>query len=192
MTEERAATTAAHDLADLRTTRLRLRRPAGGDVGALFEICSDPRVWEHFPSMRHGERTTTARSVQRWIADWDRDGLGIWTVWLGSRVIGYGGCSLLRGTVWNLGYRLAADVHGRGYATELAQTALAAARQVDPARAVVAYLLEHNTASARVAEKLGMTLVDRGPDAGNPDPDAVRLVYADRALDDAGITAARA
>ena len=33
------------------------------------------------------------------------------------------------------------------------------------------------------AEKAGLTLVWRGPDAGNPDPDAVRLVYADRRVD---------
>lgn len=30
----------------------------------------------------------------------------------------------------------------------------------------------------------GLELVWRGPDAGNPHPDAVRLVYADRPLDD--------
>ncbi|MGN7247635.1 hypothetical protein ACTHQ1_07875 [Janibacter anophelis] len=41
---------------------------------------------------------------------------------------------------------------------------------------------EHNHASRRVADKLGLTLQQRGPDAGNPDPAAVRLVYADRSL----------
>jgi RimJ/RimL family protein N-acetyltransferase len=46
----------------------------------------------------------------------------------------------------------------------------------------VAYLLENNRASAAVAEKLGLTLRHRGPDAGNPDPSAIRVVYADRPL----------
>lgn len=41
---------------------------------------------------------------------------------------------------------------------------------------VVAYLLEHNKASERVAQKLRMQLVHRGPDASNPDPAAIRLV----------------
>jgi hypothetical protein len=36
-----------------------------------------------------------------------------------------------------------------------------------------------------VAEKAGLTLVHRGPDPGDPDPDVMRLVYADRALTDA-------
>ena len=59
-----------------------------------------------------------------------------------------------------------------------------AAHAVDPERPVVAYLLEHNVESRGRAERAGLSLVWRGPDAGNPDPDAVRLVYADRPLDD--------
>ena len=45
---------------------------------------------------------------------------------------------------------------------------------------MLAYLLEHNLASRRTAERLGMRLAWRGPDRPNPDPDAVRLVYVDR------------
>lgn len=54
---------------------------------------------------------------------------------------------------------------------------------------VTAYLLEHNVGSRRAAERAGLTLVWRGPDAGNPDPAAVRLVYADRDLDPATVQA---
>ena len=61
--------------------------------------------------------------------------------------------------------------------------AIDAAHAVDPTRPVIAYLLEHNVESRARAEKAGLTLVWRGPDAGNPDPDAVRLVYADRPID---------
>jgi RimJ/RimL family protein N-acetyltransferase len=64
-----------------------------------------------------------------------------------------------------------------------------AARAHRPELPIVAYLLEHNTASARVAEKVGLRLVHRGPDAGNPDADAIRLIYADRALDKAALAA---
>jgi hypothetical protein len=42
----------------------------------------------------------------------------------------------------------------------------------------------HNVESRGRAERSGLTLVWRGRDAGNPDPDAVRLVYADRPLDE--------
>jgi hypothetical protein len=61
--------------------------------------------------------------------------------------------------------------------------ALDAAHAVAPDRPVIAYLLEHNVESRGRAEKAGLTLVWRGPDAGNPDPDAVRLVYADRPVE---------
>jgi hypothetical protein len=50
---------------------------------------------------------------------------------------------------------------------------------------VIAYLVEHNERSRGRAERSGLSLVWRGPDAGNPDPAAVRLIYADRPLDDA-------
>jgi hypothetical protein len=43
--------------------------------------------------------------------------------------------------------------------------------------------LEHNLASRALAEKAGLDLVWRGPDAGNPDPGAIRLVYADRGVE---------
>ena len=59
-----------------------------------------------------------------------------------------------------------------------------AAHDVAPDRPVLAFLLEHNTASRRTAEKVGLRLVWRGPDDDNPDPDAVRVVFLDRDPDD--------
>jgi len=122
--------------------------------------------------------------IERWSRDWDADGLGTWTVRLINEdaVIGFGGCSLRRDAFWNLGYRFAADQHGHGYATELASEAIRQAGLLRPDLPVVAYLLEHNVASARIARTLGLALVHRGPDVGNPDSSAVRLIYADRSL----------
>ncbi len=166
------------------TDRLDLRRPTADDLDELFAIASDPRVWQHFPSGRHACPAQTRSLLERWTASWDAAGLGAWAVRLrgDERVIGYGGCSLVGDVVWNLGYRIAAEQHGRGYATELAREAVRQAQIVRPQTPVVAYLLEHNTASARVAVKLGFELAWRGPDAGNPDETAIRLVYADRPL----------
>jgi RimJ/RimL family protein N-acetyltransferase len=113
----------------------------------------------------------------------DRDGLGYWSVRdrPGGPVIGRGGCTVLTGRRWwNLYYRFATTAHGRGYATEMATRAIEAARDVDPARPVVAYLLEHNESSLRTAERLQMVLAWRGPDRPNPDPHAIRLVFVDR------------
>jgi hypothetical protein len=57
-----------------------------------------------------------------------------------------------------------------------------AAREVRADLPVTAFPLEHNVASRGTAERAGLQLAWRGPDAGNPDPDAIRLVYTDRPL----------
>jgi hypothetical protein len=64
----------------------------------------------------------------------------------------------------------------------IAHAELAAAGSTDPHRPVTAYLLEHNAGSKATVERLGLRLVWRGPDRDLPD--ATRLVYADRDLDD--------
>ncbi len=168
----------------MRTDRLRLDVPRESDLDGLFTIYGDPRVWTHFPTLRHTTPDQTEAMLAGWIAAWERDGLGPWIVRShgDDSVLGHAGCSLKAPGWWNLGYRLAAEVHGKGLATEAGRVALAEANTVRADAPVVAYLLEHNIASMKVAEKLGMTLRRRAPDAGNPDPSAVRLVYADRPL----------
>ncbi|NYF98386.1 GNAT family N-acetyltransferase [Janibacter cremeus] len=167
-----------------RTERLRLDAPTIDDLDVLHAIYSDPRVWTHFPILRHTNSQRTRSMLEGWIDEWDRDGLGQWIVRArdDDAVLGNAGCSLRPHGWWNLGYRFAAEVHGRGLATEAARAGLEAAVVVRPQAPVVAHLLEHNVASRRVAEKLGLTLQQQGHDVGNPDPDAVRLVYADRDL----------
>jgi RimJ/RimL family protein N-acetyltransferase len=172
------------------TARLSLSRPSPVDLEALFVIESDPRVWTHYPSLRHTEREQTLALIERWARRWAEVGFGPWVVRLkgDSRVIGAGGCSLVSDMAWNLGYRFSAEVHGHGYATELASEALRRCRAINPALPVVASLLEHNVASERVARKLGLELVYRAPDTGNPNPSAMRLVYADRPLSEAELS----
>ena len=83
---------------------------------------------------------------------------------------------------WNVYYRVRPEQQRRGYAIEIAEAGVAAAHYTDPARPVTAYLLAHNAASKATAERIGLHLVWRGPE---PDlPDATRLVYADRDLDE--------
>lgn len=173
---------------------VRLDPPMAADVEAMHAIYHDPRVWTHLPSGRHTELDTTASMVTSWIEAWERDGLAAWIVRdaRSGDVQGHVGCSLKRGAFWNLGYRLAVEAQGRGIARRVSAVAVRRAQLVDPDLPVVASLLEHNRASARVAESCGLTLRYRAPDAGNPDPDAIRLVYADRVLSDAQLRAALA
>ncbi|HEY9293053.1 MAG TPA: GNAT family N-acetyltransferase [Microlunatus sp.] len=169
----------------VRTDRLELSPPTPDDLAQLHRIQTDPRVWTHFPSIRPTEIEQTRALIERWTGNWQRDGLATWIVRLRgtTAIIGSGGCSVRSNAFWNLGYRFDADLHGQGYATEVSSTAIRRAREVRPELPIIAYLLEHNVASARVAEKVGLELVHRAPDAGNPDPQAIRLIYADRPLD---------
>lgn len=168
----------------MRTARLSLDRPQHSDLAELFAIYSDPRVWTHYPSHRHTEPSTTEVMLQRWIDGWENDGFGMWIVRTldDSAMLGHCGCTVREGAFWNLGYRFAPAAQGHGYATETAPFAVESATQHRPELPVVAFLLEHNVASATVASKVGLTLRHRAPDSGNPDPDAIRLVYADREL----------
>lgn len=176
------------------TARLELWRPRSDDVDGLHPLLADARLWTHFPTLRHRSPAQTAAMLRRWMSAWAADGLGTWVVRdpASHAVLGYGGCSTLRGEAWNVGYRLAVEAQGRGLATEVARRGMVRAREIRPDLPMVAYLLEHNLASAAVARKLGLELVDRAPDAGNPDQSAVRLIFADRPLTKSQLDAAHA
>lgn len=187
------------DLRHRRTDRLRLDAVTADDVAEHFAILSDPGVWRHLPANVHTNRDRTAEGIDRQVECWERTGLGMWTARLRpdlaaeqvpagltpDAVVGMGGCAVPQDAAWwNLYYRLTPPAWGHGLAAELVAEAMAAARQVDPELPIIAHLLEHNLESKGRAERSGLTLVWRGPDAGNPDPTAVRLVYADRPLTD--------
>ena len=180
-----------------------LDRPAEEDLDELFAIESDPRVWTHLPSGRMTAREEAEAIIVKLQSQWALDGLGPWMVrrTVGGNLLGHCGCSLRGvsgpgashrepGAFWNLGYRFRPEVQGQGLATSVSRDAIAAAAGVDADLPVVAYLLEHNTASAVVARKLGLQMIHRAPDAGNPDSAAVRLVFADRKLTPAQLEAA--
>lgn len=181
-----------------------LDRPGLHDLDEVFEIYSDPRVWTHFPSGRMVKREEAEAFLLTRIADWEIDGLGTWIVRESEDgpVLGTCGCGVKRMPMadewspdrieahWNLGYRFRPEVQGRGYASEISRLAVARAQELKPELSVIAYLLEHNAASQKVAEKIGLSLQHRALDAGNPDPQAMRLVFADRALTGTQLAAA--
>jgi RimJ/RimL family protein N-acetyltransferase len=177
-----------------RTERLWLDEPVEADADDLFAIHRDPASWAHFPSGRVTDPAAGPVMVGASRRRFDRDGLAYWSVRDadGGPVVGRGGCAVPDEALaadatgrgwWNLYYRFDQRVLGRGYATEMGAAAIEAAHDVGAERPVLAYLVEHNHASRRTAEKLGLRLVWRGPDADNPDPEAVRLVYLDREPD---------
>lgn len=151
------------------------------DLPEIHRLHADPAVWRHLPSGRHRTLLRTREMVEAHLDDW-RHGAGYWTARLRTSgdYVGIGGCRLRESTAWNIYYRVDPAYQGRGFATEIARAGMGAAAHVDPGIPISAILLEHNLASKAIAEKLGLRLTWRGPDEGNPDPDAVRLIYTDR------------
>lgn len=173
----------AVNLRHFRTERLELRAISADDIDVLYALNSDPRVWTHFPSGVHTSRERTSAFVARQVLAWRQNGLGYWTAWTqDGSFAGVGGCAVNADAAWNVYYRFAPQAQGKGFASEMVRAAMTAARKLRPELPVTALILEHNLPSKAVAEKAGLDLAWRGPDEGNPDPDAVRLVYADRDL----------
>lgn len=187
------------DRRHLTTPRLHLDAVVADDLDDHVALMSDPGTWVHLPSGRHTSAEQTMQGIRHSRGHWEHDGLGYWTARLredlpgtdlrAGHVVGTGGCALRVGTAWwNLYYRFTPAAWGTGLAAELVAAAIGATRTVVPDRPVVAVLLEHNDRSRCLAERAGLQLCWRGPDAGNPDPAAVRLVHADRDLDAALLT----
>lgn len=171
---------AAGDFRHHFTDRLELRPFSSDDLDEVYALMSDPRVWEHLPAGVHTSRRRTAVQLSREEQGWELDGLGYWTARLreDGTFAGVGGCRLVNTAVWNLYYRIRPELQSKGYATELARAALAAARAIDASLPIVASVFEHNAASRAVAAAVGLRLVSQVTGQAG-----IRLLYCDRDVD---------
>lgn len=145
----------------LETPRLLIRRFREDDLDAFAAIMGDPVTLRLWP--RLFTRDEVAGWIARAIEQSERPGHGRRAVILKEAGALIGDAGVLRlelmGCVRNdLGYILDARVHGRGLATEVAAALrdYAFACGLDD---LWANMATAHTASRRVAEKLGMTLV---------------------------------
>lgn len=164
------------------TERLALDAAGTDGLDAVHALYADERVWRHAPQGRHTSMAQTRAMVGEWIEEWRVAGLGQWEARrrADGKFLGNVGCaSRSGGSWWSLSYRLHPDAQGQGFATEAATVAISAARAVAPARPIIASLLEHNSASRRVAESVGMVLVHPGPDPRSAGVVVTRLLFAD-------------
>jgi RimJ/RimL family protein N-acetyltransferase len=126
----------------------------------MLRLHRDPDAIRHNP----GDALQNEADARRRLAAWDdqwRSGLGYWIVVevTDGAILGVCGVKAveLHGVpVWNLLYRLDPSAWGRGIAREAAAAALAAAREVDGSRPVVARIRPANAASAGVARAIGL------------------------------------
>ncbi len=152
-------TTKTPDPFALRTERLLLRRWTGSDREPFAALNADPRVMEHFPALLTPQES--AAMIARIEEHFERHGFGLWAV----EIPGAAPCVGLSVPRFEarftpcieIGWRLAADYWGRGYATEAARAALAFGFETLGLAEILSFTATENARSRRVMERLGMT-----------------------------------
>ncbi|OIH94222.1 MULTISPECIES: GNAT family N-acetyltransferase [unclassified Curtobacterium] len=140
------------------TMRLRFREMTPDDLDDMAALLGDPQVMAFYPAPKSRE------DAARWIA-WNQEnyaehGHGLWIVeTLDGDFVGDCGLTWqdVNGTpALEVGYHVRAALQGQGFATEAATACRNLARDVLHASDLVAIIHPENTASERVARKLGM------------------------------------
>lgn len=171
----------------VRTDRLLLRRWRDADRAPFAVMGADPEVMRYFPSLL--SRDDSDALAARADASFDIRGYGLWALeHRGSGAfLGFTGLAPMPGTVpgagsIEIGWRLAREAWGLGYATEAAKAALAVAfdeLRLDEVNSITAVL---NAPSLAVMVRLGMTLSDEFEHpriaAGSPLSPHVRYLLA--------------
>ncbi|RKH15470.1 N-acetyltransferase [Corallococcus sp. CA053C] len=146
------------------TARLLLRAVRDSDLEAVFALHADPATNRFTRAGHMRTREAARKTLCLWLEDWARDGVGYWLVErleAPGVVVGLGGVrhkELEGRRVLNLAYRFTPETWGSGYATEVSRVALALAARHLPHVPLVAIIHPENSASVRVAERLGMRL----------------------------------
>ncbi len=145
----------------LKTTRLILRPWKEEDFEPFAKLNADPRVMEYFPeTLFRAESDRLAEKLKKHI---EEKGWGLWAVEVPgvSEFIGFIG---LNETVFpahftpavEVGWRLAFDYWGKGYATEGAKAALDFGFNTLGLDEIVSFTSALNIRSHKVMEKIGM------------------------------------
>ena len=161
------------------TERLVLRHWQAGDRAPFADLNADPEVMEHFPAPL--SRIESDGFVDRIEAGFASHGFGLWALEMRSTgaFIGFTGLSVpsfeaaFTPTV-EVGWRLARDAWGYGFATEAARAALDDGFREHRLVEIVSFTFEGNARSRAVMERLGMTH-DPGEDFDHPTIQGHRL-----------------
>jgi ribosomal-protein-alanine N-acetyltransferase len=146
---------------ELRTSRLVLRRWRDADRGPFAALNADPLVMAHFPSPLSREESDAF--VDRIDSGLEQRGWGLWAVEVPGTAAFVGFVGLNPATFGapftpavEVGWRLAHEHWGRGYATEGAQAALDFGFETLALDEIVSFTTHGNTRSRDVMDRLGM------------------------------------
>jgi [ribosomal protein S5]-alanine N-acetyltransferase len=143
----------------LETERLLMRPLTPGDLDAVHAVFSDPLVMQYLVGGACGLDASRAK-LTSYIAHQETHGFSKWAVVerVSGAVIGDCGLKVLEdGPDVELGFHLARQYWGRGYATEAATACLDWGFENLDRNRIVAIVDPRNAASVRVLEKIGMS-----------------------------------
>jgi len=148
----------------LETDRLILRMFREDDFEAYAKICADGDVMRYLGEGKPLTRSEAWRQMAMILGHWRLRGYGLWAV--EERATGHliGRIGHFNPEGWpgfELGWVLGKPYWGRGYATEGARRALDYAFNEMGRDHVISLIYPPNTASIRVAERIGETLEGR-------------------------------
>ena len=152
--------------ATLETPRLRLRHWRDEDLAPFAALNADPVVMEFFPKPL--DRAESDAAVARIRDHFARHDFGLWAVEVPgvAEFIGFVGLCVPRFEAHftpcvGIGWRLARDHWGYGYASEAARAALSFGFRDRSLEEIVSFTVPANQRSRAVMERIGMT---RSPD----------------------------
>lgn len=157
---------------------LMFEQPNESDFQRFYEINADPDTNLYNPAGAMNFENAK-RAFEIILKHWDINNFGTWKICEINNpnfVIGFGGVSFLKygnEIKLNLGYRFDKSYWGKGYATELAKSALYYAFNELNFNEVYALVRPKNSASIRVLEKCKMNLSDQLDDVPNQEKSLV-------------------
>ncbi len=147
---------------ELRTERLILRGWRSEDRHPFAAMNADPRVMEFFPATL--DREASDAVAERIAGKLDENGFGFWAVEIPGVTEFAGFIGLSRPNFEahfmpcvEIGWRLAHEHWGSGYATEGARASLQFGFETLELDEIVSFTTPNNLPSRRVMEKIGMT-----------------------------------
>ncbi|MGC1877772.1 MAG: GNAT family N-acetyltransferase [Rhabdochlamydiaceae bacterium] len=148
----------------IKTARLVLRPWRGEDLEPFAKLNADPRVMEYFPSVLSREESD--QMVKRMQTKIEERGWGLWAVSVPgiAEFIGFIGLNDVDKSTFpvhfapaiEIGWRIAFDHWGKGYATEGAGAVLQYGFETLDLNEIVSFTAEQNLRSRRIMEKIGM------------------------------------
>ena len=148
----------------LQTSRLELRQFSAGDAPAYAAMCADAEVMRYIGSGTVQTPAEAWRSMAMFLGHWQLRGYGMWALQQRDTGALIGRVGFLHAPDWpdfELGWLLAREHWGHGYAREAAAAALRHAFDVLRRERVISLIRPQNQRSIAVAEALGHRFAER-------------------------------